>query len=159
MIFSGNVGLIISSSFLTADATFNTFDFVCLTTPKPIAFSPLALRNPLSFSAPILISDISPSFIFLSFIFFMTISLNILTSDNLDLTWIPISLSIESSRPAGFSIFSLLIAVKISSTVIFLADISSGLSHIRIAYFLSPPTVIDATPGKIDSLSTIFLSR
>ena len=70
-----------------------------------------------------------------------------------------ISLSTESSLPAGFSIFSLLIADKISSTVIPLADILSGSNQILIAYFLSPPTVIDATPGRIDNLSTMFLSK
>ncbi|CAI8303709.1 MAG: Uncharacterised protein [Gammaproteobacteria bacterium] len=71
----------------------------------------------------------------------------------------PISLSLESSLPAGFSMFSLLIAFKTSSTVIFLDDIWSGSNHILIAYFLSPPTVIDATPGRIDNLSIIFLSK
>ena len=80
-------------------------------------------------------------------------------SDNFDFTCIPISRSTESRRPAGFSIFSLFIAFNTSSTVICLDDILSGSSQILMAYFLSPPTVIEATPGKIDSLSIIFLSK
>ena len=46
--FSGKDGRIKSSSSFTALVTFRTLDFVCLTTPKPIALSPFALRKPLS---------------------------------------------------------------------------------------------------------------
>ena len=89
----------------------------------------------------------------------MTMSLNISISDNFDFTCIPISVSVDSSLPAGFSIFSLFMDDRTSSTVIFLDDILSGSNQILIAYFLSPPTVTEATPGKIDNLSIIFLSR
>ena len=65
LILLGNVGLIKFNSFFIAEATFNTLDLVCLTTPSPIAFSLLALKKPLSLSAPIIISATSPSLIFL----------------------------------------------------------------------------------------------
>ena len=64
--YSKFLSLIKPNSSLTALVTFKTFDFVCRTTPNPIALSPLARKNPLSLSGPIIISAISPSLIFLS---------------------------------------------------------------------------------------------
>ena len=158
-IFSGNVGRINSSSFFTASVTLRTFDFVCLTIPKPIASFPFALKKPLSVSAPITTLDTSSNLTFALSYFFNTIFLNSSIVCILDVTCKSNSLSCESNLPAGFSIFSLFMEVKISFTVIFLASILSGFNQILIAYLRSPPIVIDATPGNIDNLSTMFLSR
>ncbi len=139
--------------------TSSTLDLVCLTIPKPIALLPLALRNPLSDSGPISILATSDNIIFESPWCLITTLLYSFNVFNFESSLMLISLWIDSKRPAPLSIFSLLIALITSITVKPLDAISSGSIHTLTEYFLSPPIVIDATPGCIDNLSTTFLSR